>query len=357
MTIQDTARPTTTPEPLRPVHGEMFTDHMVSITYSPEAGWSRPQLRLREDLAMNPAMIGLHYGQVVFEGLKAYRQADDGLAIFRPRMHAARFQRSSARLAMPELPEELFLRAAEQVVAADANWLSDDPELSMYLRPLLYGTDASLALRPSREYQFLMMAFITGAFFGAGVKPVKVWINHDYPRAAPGGTGDVKCAANYGPAFRAQLAAEDAGCDQVVWLDAVEKRWIEEMGGMNLFFVRGTGRDATVVSPQLTGTLLPGVTRNTLLSLAERLGYTPREERIALDQLRAEAAAGVITEMFACGTAAVVTPVGEVHDRLGGDFSVNGGAAGPVTLALRTALTDLHHGAAADPEGWLHRVK
>ncbi|MEV0781236.1 branched-chain amino acid aminotransferase [Streptomyces sp. NPDC050428] len=352
--ITSGAGTTTTAATANTGFGERFTDHMVTLRWSAEGGWSgRPELLPYGDLAFSPAMAGLHYGQVVFEGLKSHRLADGGLGTFRPDAHARRFQLSARRLAMPELPEELFLEAVDALVAADGGVLpADDPHLSLYLRPVLFATEPCLALRPAREYMFLLIAFVTGGFFSDQPDPVSVLISRDFSRAAPGGTGEAKCAGNYAGAFLAQQAAADAGCRQVVWLDPVERRWVEEMGGMNLFFVRGSGPSADVVSPPLTGTLLPGVTRDSLLTLLAGSGHTVREERISVEQWRAESEAGVITETFACGTAALVTPVGEVRD--GGEGWLIGGAKpGPVTLALREALTDLHHGHAADPHGWM----
>ncbi|MEV5718765.1 branched-chain amino acid aminotransferase [Amycolatopsis mediterranei] len=340
----------------RPGHGAAFTDHMYTMSWTAGRGWHAPRLRRLANLSVHPGTLGLHYGQVIFEGLKAFRHPGGGMAVFRPRLNALRFQRSARRLAMPELPAADFLLALEEVVAADHAALSDDPEHSLYLRPLMYGSEANLMLRPSEEYEFLLLAFVAGGFFGDTVAPVSVFVSHDHSRALPGGTGDVKCAANYGPSFMAQRAAADAGCQQVVWLDSVEHRWIEEMGGMNLFFVRGTGSSAEVVTSPLTGTLLPGVTRDSLLVLAARHGYRVTEERISVDQWRTECAAGLITETFACGTAAVVTPVGRVVDQGRSSWTVGDGTMGPVTTHLRTALTDVQRGRSADPDGWLHLV-
>lgn len=334
--------------------GERFTDHMVMLEWTADHGWEgRPRLLPYGDLAFSPAMAGLHYGQVVFEGLKAHRRGDGTLATFRPDAHARRFRQSARRLAMPELPDELFLEAVDAFVGRDGDLLPDgDPTLSLYLRPVLFASEPCLALRPAREYTFLLMGFVTGGFFSDRPDPVSVLITRDFSRAAPGGTGQAKCAGNYAGAFLAQQAAVEAGCQQVVWLDPVERRWIEEMGGMNLFFVRGTGPAAEVVTPQLTGTLLPGVTRDTLLTLAAQRGHTVREERISVDQWRSQSESGVITETFACGTAALVTPVGEVHD--GDDrWLIGCGKPGQVTMELRDALSDLHRGRAVDPHGWL----
>ncbi|MEV5973016.1 branched-chain amino acid aminotransferase [Streptomyces sp. NPDC051921] len=339
-----------------PGHGESFTAHMISMEWSEEGGWTSPELVPLSDIAIHPGMIGLHYGQVTFEGLKAHRRTDGRMGVFRPRDHARRFQRSARRLAMPELPEDTFVEAVERLIAVDEDHLSDDPTHSIYLRPFMFATDTTLMLRPSRTYRFLLMAFVAGGFFGENVESVSVFISHDYVRAFPGGTGDVKIAGNYAPSFLAQQQAEAAGCQQAVWLDAIERRYVEEMGGMNMFLVRGSGADARIVTPELTGTLLPGVTRNTLLTLAERLGYPASTERITVDQWREESTDGTITEVFACGTAAVVTPVGRVRDPKGGDWTIGDGRPGPVTLRIRQALVDLHHGELADPDGWLHLV-
>ncbi|WP_393060992.1 branched-chain amino acid aminotransferase [Streptomyces sp. LN549] len=335
-----------------PGHGESFTDHMIVMDWSEERGWTRPELTGLQNLSIHPAMIGLHYGQVAFEGLKAHRRADGAMGVWRPVDHALRFQRSCRRLAMPELSVDTFVAVIDQLVGVDKDALSDDPSHSIYLRPLMFATDTTLMLGPSRTYRFLLMAFVAGGFFGDSVESVSVYVSHDFSRAFPGGTGDVKIAGNYAPSFLAQRQAEAAGCRQVVWLDARERRYIEEMGGMNLFLVRGD----RVITPQLTGTVLPGVTRDTVLTLARRLGYDTSEERISLDDWRAECASGVVTEVFACGTAAVVTPVGRVCDA-DGDFTIAATRPGPVTLALRKALTDLHHGLAADPNAWLHHCR
>ncbi len=336
--------------------GEWFTDHMVMLTWTAETGWSgRPRVLPFGDLRLSPAMAGLHYGQVVFEGLKVHRRQDGVLGTFRPDAHARRFQQSARRLAMPELPEELFLDAVDAFVRRDGGALPADEEgLSLYLRPVLFASEASLALRPARAYTFLLMGFVTGGFFSDRPDPVSVLISREFSRAAPGGTGQAKCAGNYAGAFLAQQTAADAGCQQVVWLDAVEHRWVEEMGGMNLFFVRGTGPTATVATPPLTGTLLPGVTRDSLLTLAEERGYTVSEERISVDQWREESESGVITETFSCGTAALVTPVGQVRDGEN-DWLIGGGKQGPVTMELRAALTDLHQGRSPDTWGWVRR--
>ncbi|MFL6137217.1 MAG: branched-chain amino acid aminotransferase [Frankiaceae bacterium] len=352
-----TAGPTTASATQRtqPGHGDAFTAHMYSIEYSSAQGWHGGGLSPLTELSLHPATIGLHYAQVIFEGMKAFRQHDGSVALFRPVENARRFNRSAARLAMPALPVSTYLDAVEQLVRADQGELSDDPEHSLYVRPLMLGTDVNLMLRPSENYRFLVMAFVAGGFFGDAVAPVSVHVSRDHSRAMPGGTGDVKCAANYGPSFVAQRTAAEAGCQQVVWLDSTEHRWVEEMGGMNLFFVRGTGSKAEVFTTPLTGTLLPGITRDSLLRIAARLGYRVAERPLTVDAWRRECASSEITEVFACGTAAVVTPVGQVRDR-DGDWTIGDGRPGRTTLRLRRVLTDLQRGRFPDPDGWLWRV-
>lgn len=346
------------PQPAAPTRfafGETFTRHMVTAAWTADGGWEPGTLRPRAPLAMDPAMVGLHYGQVVFEGLKAHRQADGTLGVFRPEDHARRFQRSARRLAIPELPVETFLRAADDLVRADAGLLPDDPALSLYLRPVLYASEPVLALRPAREYRFLMIAFLTGGFFADRPDPVSVWVARDQSRAAPGGTGDIKCAGNYAPGYPAQQRAALAGCHQVIWLDAAERHWVEEMGGMNVFFVRGTGARRRLVTPPRTGTILPGITRDSVFALGRRLGLDTAEERLSADEWRRACRSGDLTEAFACGTGAGVTPIGTVHD--GDDrWDVADGGPGRVTLAVREALAAAQQGRTPHLAHWIRRV-
>jgi branched-chain amino acid aminotransferase len=340
---------------LDPGVGTAFTNHVVSATYRDDQGWTRPVLEPMTSMVLHPGMSGLHYGQVIFEGLKAFRGEGGGMSVFRPHDHAHRFQRSAARLAMPALPEDVFTAAIDELVAADERLLSDDPRHSIYLRPLMFGADANLNLRPARHHCFLLMAFVIGGYFGDNLDAVPVWISREHTRAAPGGTGTVKCSGNYAASFAAQQQAAAEGFHQVVWLDPVERRWIEEMGGMNLFLVRNAGGRPEVVTPALTDTILPGVTRASLLTLAGELGYRVCEERISVEQWRAGCESGVITEAFASGTAALVTPIGRIGDA-GHEFTVGDGAPGPVTLALRKALIDAQQGVTPDVHGWRHPI-
>jgi branched-chain amino acid aminotransferase len=338
-----------------PGFGQHFTDHMVRADWTAADGWNEPELVDYEVLGLDPASMFIHYGQSIFEGLKAYRHGNGELMAFRPEANAVRFHRSATRLAMAELPEEMFLGAVEALVRADAAWIADDPEKSLYLRPFQFGTEVGLGVRPANAYTFLLIASPAGAYFPRGVKPVSVWLSTEFVRAAPGGTGEAKCSGNYAASLIAQAHAAEQGCDQVVWLDAVERRWVEEMGGMNLVFVFGQGESARLVTPSLTGTLLPGITRDSLLKLARHLGIPAEEGRISIEQWQAGCASGEISEVFACGTAAVVTPVGAVK-RAGAEWTVGDGQPGPVTMRLRHALLDIQTGRAEDPFHWVHRI-
>ncbi|MDD2857349.1 MAG: branched-chain amino acid aminotransferase [Candidatus Nanopelagicales bacterium] len=339
-----------------PGFGRYFTDNMVTAKWTTDLGWHDAALVPYGPLSLDPATNFLHYGQAIFEGLKAYRHDDGSIKTFRPMANAERFQRSARRLAMAELPTELFVASVEALVSQDRDWVRGGDDQSLYLRPFMLGTEVGLGVRPANAYQYLLIASPAGAYFPQGVKPVSVWISEDYVRAAPGGTGEAKCAGNYAASLIAQAEAAEQGCEQVVWLDAVERRWIEEMGGMNLYFVYGSGRSARLVTPSLTGSLLPGITRDSLLTVADDLGYTAEEGQISVEQWRQGVEEGQITEVFACGTAAVITPVGQVKSHKYFAFDINGGRPGPVTMQLRSALLDIQTGAAPDPHGWMHTL-
>ena len=339
---------------VNPAFGRIFTDHMVVIPYR-DGKWQQGELKAYGPLTLDPSASSLHYGQAIFEGYKAFAQPDGSIKTFRPEQNAERFNRSAARLAMPAIPVELFLEAGDALIAQDRNWVPKNTGESLYMRPLMIATDPYLGVRPSEEYLFVLFASPAGAYFPKGVKPVTVWISEDFVRAAPGGTGEAKCAGNYAASLMAQSQAQEKGCDQVVWLDAVHREYIEEMGGMNLFFVYKDGEKVTVVTPELTGTLLPGITRRSLLEMAKDLGYATEERKLSVQQWRDDIASGRMTEVFACGTAAVITPVG-VAKANGFEMTINNNENGAVTLALREALLGLQHGTAADTHGWMHKV-
>ena len=342
---------TRTAQLVDPGFGRVFTDHMAIVRYREGQGWHDARVTARGPLSLDPATAVLHYAQEIFEGLKAYRGPDGGAVLFRPEENAKRFRQSAERLAMAPVPEPLFVEAVRQVVSIDRAWIPEAPGASLYLRPFMFASEVFLGVKPSAEYLFLVIASPVGAYFRSGAAAVTVWVSDEYTRAAPGGTGAAKCGGNYAASLSAQAEAIAQGCDQVVFLDAAERRWIEELGGMNLFFVF---EDGSLVTPPL-GTILPGVTRSALLQLARDAGHAVREEPYAIDQWEADAKSGRLREAFACGTAAVITPIGTVRSR-DGSFTVGDAAAGPVSTGLLAKLVDIQRGRSNDPYGWVHKV-
>jgi branched-chain amino acid aminotransferase len=335
-----------------PGFGRVFTDHMAMIRYSETEGWHDARITARAPLTIDPASSVLHYAQEIFEGMKAYRLADGGTALFRPEANARRFQDSARRMAMPELPEDLFLESIERLVKADSDWIPDSDGGALYLRPFMFASEVFLGVKPSAEYLYIVLASSVGAYFKGGAPTVSIWVSQHYTRAAQGGTGAAKCGGNYAASLLAQSEAIRNGCDQVVFLDAIERRWVEELGGMNVFFVFDDGSMAT---PALTGTILPGITRDSILTLGRANGIAVREEAYSIDQWRADAASGRLVEAFACGTAAVVTPIGTVAS-VDGRFTIGDGAPGKLTMRMRDALVSIQRGTAPDENNWLHHL-
>src|SRR6266568_745285 len=319
-----------------PGFGKVFSEHMAVARWNRGQGWHDAEVHAYGPIPVDPGTSVLHYAQAVFEGLKAYRQQDGQIAVFRPSANAKRFQRSARRLALPELPEAAFIEAIDLVVGLDADWVPIEPEHSLYLRPFMYASEINLSVHPSDEVTFVLIASPSGSYFPSGIEPVTVWLSEDFIRAAPGGTGEAKTGGNYAGGLLAQAQASAQGCDQVVWLDSRDHRWIEEMGGMNLCFVYGRGNQARLMTPALTGTLLPGVTRDSLLTIGSDLGYATDEGRISVDEWRHGCEDGSLTEVFACGTAAVITPVAAVKSARGA-WTVGDGGAGEVSMRLRRA--------------------
>lgn len=334
-----------------PGFGQHFTDHMYVSTWASDAGWHGASVKPYGPFSMDPATSVLHYAQEIFEGTKAYRHADGSIWAFRPEANAARFQRSAARMALPEVPPGDFIDALEALVSTDAAWVPSGGEKSLYLRPFMFSSEVFLGVRPSKEVTFAVIASPAGAYFSGGVQPVAIWLSEEFTRASPGGTGAAKCGGNYAASLVAQQEAIANGCEQVAFLDAVERSTVEELGGMNIFFVYD---DRTIATPELTGSILEGVTRSSLIELAEELGHKVVERTVTVDEWREGVASNAITEVFACGTAAVITPVGTLRWR-GGEVTARE-APGAVTLELRERLLDIQYGRAADPHGWLHRL-
>ena len=352
--IQPAANPT--PETERaaklkdPGFGRVFTDHMALVRYNQAKGWHDARVESRANFPLDPATAVLHYAQEIFEGLKAYHRDDGGVNLFRPDANARRFWNSADRMAMAQVPEQVFIEAVEQLVRIDRAWIPGG-EGSLYLRPFMVASEIFLGVKPSAEYIFAVIASPVGSYFKGGPAPVSIWVSENYTRAAIGGTGAVKCGGNYAASLRAQAEAIDHGCDQVVFLDAVERRYIEELGGMNIFFVF---EDGSLSTPPL-GTILPGITRDSILALARDSGTPVREEPYTIAQWRTDAASGRLKEAFACGTAAVISPIGKVRSG-SGDFLISGGAAGPVAMGFRKQLVDIQYGRAADPHDWIREV-
>jgi branched-chain amino acid aminotransferase len=335
-----------------PAFGRVFTDHMVSASWTVEQGWHDAKLSAYAPISVDPASVVLHYGQTVFEGLKAYRQPGGGVALFRPERNAARMARSARRLALPEFPADAFVEALELLVRQDCEWVPDGEGASLYLRPFIWATEVGLGVRPSESALFQLIASPAGNYFSGPLRPVTLWLSQEYTRAAPGGTGAAKCGGNYAASLVAQQEATANGCDQVVFLDAVEHRWLEELGGMNVFLVLD---DGTLVTPEVNGTILEGITRDSIITLAGELGHRVEERRVDVDEWRKGAADGTVVEAFACGTAAVITPIGALRWP-GGEAVAGSGEPGETTMKLRSALLDVQYGRAADTHGWMRPV-
>ncbi|WP_438727293.1 branched-chain amino acid aminotransferase [Parasphingorhabdus sp. DH2-15] len=335
-----------------PGFGTLFTDHMAMVRYTEGKGWHDAQVCERKPLSLDPATAVLHYAQEIFEGMKAYGLSNGEAALFRPEQNARRFQKSARRMAMPEVPERLFLQAVNHMVDIDRAWIPNMDGGALYLRPFMFASEAFLGVRPAKEYLFLVIACSVGAYFKGGAKAVTIWASENYSRAAPGGTGAAKCGGNYAASLPAQAEAIAQDCDQVVFLDATEKKWVEELGGMNLFFVMN---DNTVITPPLTGTILPGITRDSLMQLLRDDGLEVVEQPYSFEQWRNDAQSGKLLETLACGTAAVVTAVGTVKSA-DGAFTIGSGEPGPVANRMRNRLVDIQTGKANDPHGWFVRV-
>ncbi len=335
-----------------PGFGKLFTDHMVMINYEEGKGWYDARVVARGPIPLDPAAAVLHYAQEIFEGMKAYKLADGSMATFRADANARRFRESAKRLAMPELPEALFLQSIKEIVRIDRDWFPSVDGGSLYLRPFMFASEAFLGVRPALEYLYMVIASPVGGYFKSGAPAVSLWVSPDYTRAARGGTGAAKCGGNYAASLVPIAEASRNGFDQVVFLDAAENKWLEELGGMNLFMVMA---DGSLITPPLSGTILPGITRDALMTLARSEGLTVREEKFSIDQWREMATNGKLTESFACGTAAVVTPIGKVTSPEW-SFSVGAGGPGQMTQKLKQRLVDIQRGTAPDPHGWMLRL-
>ncbi len=335
-----------------PGFGKTFTDHMAMVRYSDALGWHDAKITARAPISLDPAAAVLHYAQEIFEGLKAYRLEDDSMALFRPDANARRFAASATRMAMPVLPEEIFIESVQKLVSTDKAWFPTIDGGSIYLRPFMFASEVFLGVRPATEYLYIVIAAATGNYFKGGAPAVSLWVSQDYTRAALGGTGAAKCGGNYAASLVPIADAMARNHDQVVFLDAAENRWIEELGGMNVFFVFA---DGSIQTPPLNGTILPGITRDCLITLAREEGLTVREEPYAIDQWRKDAQSGQLIEAFACGTAAVVTAIGSVSSPEG-TFKIGAGGPGQLTEKLKVQLMSIQRGTSPDTHGWVQKI-
>ncbi|RLP10612.1 branched-chain amino acid aminotransferase [Propionibacterium australiense] len=335
-----------------PGFGTHFTDHMAVIDWDQERGWTDARIEPVNDYALTPAGAVFHYAQEVFEGLKAYRHADGSIWLFRPESNGQRFANSSRRVALPQLPVEDFVNSVRELVRIDAGWVPSGHEQSLYLRPFSIASEAYLGVRPARQVRYAVIASPVGVYFTGGIVPVDIWVESHYSRVANGGTGEAKCGGNYAASLLPQELAYDKGCSQVMFVDNAEHRWLEELGGMNVCLVTSDGK---LVTPPLNGNILPGITRDSLLALAPEAGLEPVERPVDIAEVYAGVADGTISEMFACGTAAVITPIGSLVNEEG-RHEVPVPADGGKTIALRNMLLDIQYGRVEDTRGWMQQV-
>jgi branched-chain amino acid aminotransferase len=336
-----------------PTFGTHFTDHQVVIIWEKDKGWHSAQVIPYGPIMMDPSSAVLHYGQEIFEGIKAYRHEDGSIWTFRPDMNAARLQRSAKRMALPELPAELFVQSLEELIAVDGAWVpSAEGEKTLYMRPFEISAENFLGVRAAHRVEYRLIASPVGPYFTGGIKPVSIWIALDSARAGKHGTGEAKTGGNYAASLLAQQEAYDNGCSQVMFLDADTSTYIEELGGMNLFFVH---EDGSVVTPPLDGTILHGITRDSVIQLLKDAGHQVKEQKIALSELRDSVKSGKITEVFACGTAAVITPVGLLKSREE-EIVIGGNEPGKLTVSMRQELTGIQYGKVPDRHGWMVRL-
>lgn len=332
-----------------PGFGQHFTDHMVDVCWSEKGGWHRPRVSPYGPIQLDPAAAVLHYAQEIFEGLKAYRHADGSIWTFRPQANAARLQRSAKRMALPELPESIFLDSLRQLIAVDGAWVPSAAETSLYLRPFMFAKEAFLGVRPAKKVAYYLIASPAAAYFPGGVKPVNIWLSTEYARAGKGGTGAAKTGGNYASSLLPQAEAAERGCQQVLFLD--DDGNLEELGGMNVVLVTKDGR---LITPE-SDSILEGITRDSILELARDRGLTVEHRKVSIDEWREGAASGEIVGAFACGTAAVVVPIGRL---LAEDFEIvhEGDAAAELALSLRDELTGIQYGRVEDRHGWMVRL-
>ena len=350
--VTRTTNPAKKPEGPITSFGKIFTDHMFCMNYTEGIGWHDARIEPFHDLTLSPACVVFHYGQEMFEGLKAYYGVDGKIRLFRPIMNARRTNASNKRLCIPELPEDMFVEAVKAIVSVDRDWIPTEPDTSLYIRPFIIGTDAFLGVAPSKTYLFCIILSPSGAYYASGLKPVGIWIEDDYVRAVRGGMGFAKTGGNYACSLAAQVKAHDDGYSQVLWLVGVERKYIEEVGAMNIFFKI----DGRIVTPMLNGSILPGITRNSVIEVCKSWGLPVEERKISVFELIDAQKSGKLEEVFGSGTAAVISPVGKLRyvDEV---MTIGDGSIGPVSQKLYDTITGIQWGKIADPFGWTVEVR
>ncbi len=331
--------------------GRIFTDHMFFMFYREEEGWQGACIKPYEPICLDPAAVVFHYSQTIFEGLKAYYGVDGRIRLFRPERNMARMNRSARRMCMPQIDEDFVLKALKKLVAIEREWIPREKGSALYIRPLMMGTEAFLGVKPSSEYIFFIILSPVGAYYKEGFNPVTIYITDKYVRAAPGGVGDVKTGGNYAASLMASEEAKRLGYTQVLWLDAVERRYVEEVGTMNIFFYF----EDELATPALTGTILPGITRESVIQMAKDWGIPVKERRISIEEVLEGAESGRLKECFGTGTAAVISPVGCLAYK-GKEYVINKGQTGPLARRLFEELTGIQYGEKPDPYGWIQFV-
>ena len=331
--------------------GTLFTDYMFNMDYDLQNGWHKPRIEPYGSIVMDPATMFLHYGQGVFEGLKAYRTESGRIQLYRPRENISRLNRSCRRLCIPEVDEDFALQAMKQLIELEKEWVPDAPETSLYIRPTIIAMDPFLGVRASHTYRYFIILSPVGAYYPEGFNPVKILVTSEYVRAVRGGVGEAKTPGNYAASLLAGELAHDAGYTQVLWLDGIEQKYLEEVGSMNIFFVI----DDEIVTPELNGSILPGITRKSVIELAQHWNEKVSERKISIDEIMQAHASGSLKEVFGAGTAAVISPVGQIKykDQV---ITINDNQTGPVAKKYYQAITDMQYGKAEDPMGWIETV-
>ena len=332
--------------------GKYFTDHMFTMDWTVEEGWVNPTIEPYAPVLLDPASLVLHYAQETFEGMKAYKTKDGRVLLFRPEMNARRFANSNRRLCMPEMPVDMFVEAVASVVAHEKDWIPTAEGTSLYIRPFMFATEAAVGVHPSSRYKFMILLSPVGAYYPEGVSPVKIYVEDEYVRATRGGTGFTKCGGNYAASIAAQMKAQKLGYTQVLWLDGVERKYVEEVGTMNVMFKI----DGKIVTAPCDGTVLPGVTRNSIIHMLKSWGYEVQERHLSIDDLIQAGRDGRLEEAFGTGTAAVISPVGELNYK-GEIVTINDFKTGELTQKLYDTLTGIQWGDLPDPFGWSYEVK